>query len=719
MLEHGRAQIKVNGEHTGYVTSGSAFGELALMWNSSRAATIVASEDCILWTLSRPLFRRLLATTSSNQTVILCEFLQNVPLLKPLGNQEITKIARALRAETYGDAEYIIRQGDEGDVFYMIYKGSVVCTRTEEDGYERELVHLGPGDFFGERALQKKEPRAANVIACGDVECFMLTLEQFNLILGSIKEVMYHITTTRVLKGIKMFEGLSDEALYSLTDIFKREYFAEGDYVIEEGTEGDHFYVVHDGAVKVTQWSSSLRCHVELEVLGSGQYFGEVALLTRIPRTATVQVMSETAELLVMHRADFQTFMAPFEKQLQEEMKIRESENAILNKADLKGDDRMVAEQFPSLMQNKGFAGSGRSRNESMARAIEKKVAKMDVVVLEDLEVLGTLGTGTFGKVVMVNHRITNKVSALKCLAKAHLIRTRHVQNVFREKEAMQVVDHPFVVDLFGTLSDSNHLYLLLEYVPGGELWSLIYEKHPSCCAGSWGGLSLKTSMHFGAMCVSAFQHIHSWNLCYRDLKPENLLIDQFGYLKIVDFGFTKKIPYETSSGRTEDRTFTMCGTPEYMAPEIILSRGHDRAVDYWACGILIYEMLCGATPFEARSQQETFERIVYSQRHLRFPLGFDPHAKSLIRKLLESNSALRLGSLRGGVEDIKEHLFFSAHCLNWDELYQRDIAMEYVPDQDCPVELIEEESSSNLDNTMDPVEEFCQDDGRDVFANF
>ena len=116
------------------------------------------------------------------------------------------------------------------------------------------------------------------------------------------------------------------------------------------------------------------------------------------------------------------------------------------------------------------------------------------------------------------------------------------------------------------------------------------------------------------------------------------------------------------------------------MAPEIVLSRGHDKSVDYWALGILVYELLCGTTPFEADTQQETFERIVYSQRYLRFPLGFDPHAKSLVRKLLNSNAALRLGALKGGVKDVREHLFFSSQSLDWGALKRREIVMDYVP---------------------------------------
>jgi len=294
VLESGGATIKVNNSVAGKLRPGSAFGELALMWNSPRAATIVATEDCVLWTLSRPLFRRLLATSSSSQTALLCDFLKNIPLLKPLGNQETTKIARALRGAMFSDGEYIIRQGEEGDLFYLIYKGSVICTRSDEDGHERELMKLGAGDFFGERALQLKEPRKANVIARGDVECFTLSQQQFQLLLGSIQDVIYHITTARVLKSVPLLTLLSDEALYSLTNIFTNQTLSKGEFVITEGSEGDHFYVVHDGAVLVTQWSTSMESQVELDMLGSGQYFGEIALLTRAPRTASVQVRRYT-----------------------------------------------------------------------------------------------------------------------------------------------------------------------------------------------------------------------------------------------------------------------------------------------------------------------------------------------------------------------------------------------------------------------------------------
>ena len=537
-----------------------------------------------------------------------------------------------------------------------------------------------------------------------------------------------------MLKSVPLLSSLSDEALYMLTTIFSRQTLTKGEMVIQEGTNGDHFYVVHDGSVLVTQWSSSLKSQVELDVLGSGQYFGEIALLTRASRTASVQVVSEKCEMLVMHREDFQQFMAPFEKEIEQQMHMREyqamekhgrAENAHSGVSyGLPNEDGQI-----SWIQEVEGSGKTRGRHESMECFIQHADscnAKLPPVVLEDLEVICNLGVGTFGKVVMVSHRLTGKVSALKCLQKAHLLRTAQQHNVRREKAIMQVMNHPFIIKLNGTLSDNNQVYFLLEYIPGGELWSLLYDRTSNdlqCETGPFGGVTLRSAMLYAAMALSAFEHIHELKFAYRDLKPENLLLTETGYLKVVDFGFAKRLPYTSPLGKTEDRTYTLCGTPEYMAPEIILSRGHDKSVDYWALGILVYELLCGATPFEADSQQETFERIVYSQRYLRFPLGFDPHAKSLVRKLLNSNAALRLGALKGGLKDIKEHLFFSSQNMDWEELRNQNYVMDYVPTLSGKLDhshfKVEDE---NEDGGVGDIEEYVieqNSENEDIFADF
>ena len=192
-------------------------------------------------------------------------------------------------------------------------------------------------------------------------------------------------------------------------------------------------------------------------------------------------------ELLVMHREDFQQFMVPFEKEIQQQMHMREYQ--AMEKHGRAEDNNKydgVSYGMPdgdghfSWIQEAASSGVTRGRHESMECFIQQadiQNEKLPPVILEDLEIVCTLGVGTFGKVVMVSHRLTGQVNALKCLQKAHLLRTAQQHNVRREKAIMQVMNHPFIIKLRGTLSDNNQVYFLLEYIPGGELWTLLYDK--------------------------------------------------------------------------------------------------------------------------------------------------------------------------------------------------------------------------------------------------
>ena len=170
---------------------------------------------------------------------------------------------------------------------------------------------------------------------------------------------------------------------------------------------------------------------------------------------------------------------------------------------------------------------------------------------------------------------------------------------------------------------------------------------------------------------LAGFCHIHETGYAYRDLKPENLLLDTDGYIKIVDFGFAKRL----GPGK---KTQTLCGTPEYLSPELVLSRGHNRAVDYWALGILVYELICGGTPFADPDQSKIFMKIVHSQRCLQIPNGFPRDCKDLILKLLNPNPTLRLGMLRGDVMDIKNHRWFGG--IDWSKLCAKRYQTPYQP---------------------------------------
>lgn len=195
-------------------------------------------------------------------------------------------------------------------------------------------------------------------------------------------------------------------------------------------------------------------------------------------------------------------------------------------------------------------------------------------------------GTGTFGRVLLVRLRPPPKHGpkhasavqhfAMKVLKKTDVVRLRQVEHVNAERFILARIRHPFIVDLYATFQDNLNIYMLLSYVPGGELFSHLRRA---------GRFSADVTRFYLAIIVLALRYLHAYNIIYRDLKPENLLLDHRGYLRITDFGFAKVV---------DDRTWTLCGTPEYLAPEIIQSDGHGKAVDWWACGILCYEMLVG-----------------------------------------------------------------------------------------------------------------------------
>lgn len=191
---------------------------------------------------------------------------------------------------------------------------------------------------------------------------------------------------------------------------------------------------------------------------------------------------------------------------------------------------------------------------------------------------------------------------------------------------------------------------MLLEYVVGGELFSHLRRA---------GRFSNEVTRFFAAEIVLAVEYMHSRDVIYRDLKPENLLLDKDGHIKITDFGFAKRV---------EERTWTLCGTPEYLAPEIIQSKGHGKPVDWWALGILIFEMLAGYPPFFDDNPFGIYEKILAGR--IQFPAHFHMHAKDIVRRLLTADRTQRLGNLRGGSADVKRHKWFRG--IDWDALKNR-----------------------------------------------
>jgi len=275
-----------------------------------------------------------------------------------------------------------------------------------------------------------------------------------------------------------------------------------------------------------------------------------------------------------------------------------------------------------------------------------------------DFDILQTLGTGSFGRVHLVRLKRTGAFYALKVLKKSEVVRQKQVEHTINEKSILAVVDHPFLVKMLCTFQDCVNLYVVMEYVIGGELFSFLRrsQRFPNHVA-----------KFYAAQIVLAIEYLHSKDIIYRDLKPENLLLDRHGNIKITDFGFAKYVP---------DVTWTLCGTPDYLAPEIIQSKAYGKAVDWYTLGVLIFEMLAGYPPFSDDDHFKLYEKILAGR--VAFPSHFDPAVKDLLKRLLTSDLTKRYGNLKNGSMDIKRHKWFSG--VDWRKMQKLQVSAPYVP---------------------------------------
>jgi serine/threonine protein kinase len=287
---------------------------------------------------------------------------------------------------------------------------------------------------------------------------------------------------------------------------------------------------------------------------------------------------------------------------------------------------------------------------------------------------------------------------AVKRISKLQCIKAGQAEHVRAERAILELlVGQPFVVQYCGSWSTPSHLYLAMEVCAGGELYGQL---------NRLGRFSHQAAAFYVASVALVFAALHNKKIVYRDLKPENVLLDAQGYVKVADFGLSKVVEW---------KSFTLCGTPEYLAPEMLQSRGHNKGVDYWGLGVLLYELLAGEAPFTAETPLQIYERVLKGD--LKFPAHFDEAAKSIIRHLLVADVTRRYGCLKGGAKDILEHRFFRS--LDLVALVQRKVTAPFVPP---PVKRAEDEWTRKQPPEVgpDPSDRFVLRPGeRDPFEDW
>lgn len=282
--------------------------------------------------------------------------------------------------------------------------------------------------------------------------------------------------------------------------------------------------------------------------------------------------------------------------------------------------------------------------------------------VLDDFVLVKVLGKGSYGKVMLVNHKENpDQVYAMKMLRKEHVVKRNQVEHTKAERNVLEAVSHPFIVTLHYAFQTPKKLYFVLEYCSGGELFYHLSRA---------GRFPEARATFYICEILLALHYLHGLNIIYRDLKPENVMLSGRGHVKITDFGLSKEGIEDNFSAKT------MCGTPEYLAPEILDKKGHGKAVDWYSLGALLFEMLTGLPPYYTKDRAKLFERI--RKARLEYPSHVSELGRSLCEALLAKDPANRLGSGDSDGQEVKSHSFFAT--VDWAQYSALEVEPPFVP---------------------------------------
>uniref|UniRef100_A0A667XXB8 cGMP-dependent protein kinase n=1 Tax=Myripristis murdjan TaxID=586833 RepID=A0A667XXB8_9TELE len=539
----------------------------------------------------------------------------------------------------------------------------------------------------------------------------------------------------RALLENDFMKHLEHGQILTIMDCMYPTSLTQGCCVIQEGDDGSTVYVLEEGMVEVTKEGKKL-C-----TISPGKVFGELAILYNCTRTASVTALTDI-KLWAIDRQGFQTIMmrtglikhsqymeflhsVPSFQSLPEDILskladvleethysdgdyiIRQGATGdtlfIISEGQVKVAQQKSASEEPVFLNtlSKGdWFGEQALKGEDIRtasvtalgdvtclvidREMEAEAVFFSSVSLSDFNVICTLGVGGFSRVELVHLKSDPSRSfAMKVLTKRHILDTSQQGHILSERRIMMEAHSPFTVRLYRTFRDSKYLYMLLEACLGGELWTLLRDR---------GSFDDSTTRFYTGCVIEALAFLQCRGIVYRDLKPENIILDQRGYAKLVDFGFAKKV----GLGK---KTWTFCGTPEYVAPEIILNKGHDCSADCWSLGILIFELLSGSPPFSGSDPMKTYNIILRGIDMVEFPKKITKSAANLIKRLCRDNPSERLGNQKNGVKDIQKHKWFEG--FNWEGLRQGTIDSPFTPTVDGPLD------SRNFDcfpeDTSDP----------------
>mmetsp|Transcript_7714 Transcript_7714/g.11571 ORF Transcript_7714/g.11571 Transcript_7714/m.11571 type:complete len:731 (-) Transcript_7714:119-2311(-) len=544
-------------------------------------------------------------------------------------NLEILQIIDVFKPQTFSAGQRVINQGDEGSEFYVVESGklSIHVTVEGNDG-SNSKVKVGDyssGSAFGELALIFGSPRAATITASTDCKLWSIERTAYRSVMQQLRYEQHiekkKFLATCVVAGREFTDIFGPSQIEDLTIAIKIDTYDDGQVILREGEMGDTFYIVKSGSVE------TLNRGRRDKVLEEKEVFGTTSLLKKVGSPVTYKAVSHVT-LYYLTRNDFESIMGSFEDAFE-------------------GNSVYTPRERPSI-------------------STRITTDRRHVYGLDDLTTFNVLGRGAFGRVKLVQCKTSKKVFALKEQSKHYIEMKGQKEHVLNEYRIMMDVEHPNILGIHCAMQDKKNLYFLLDLLPGGELMTYLRK-----CIRLGGGFSEDVTRFYAATVVRAYEQLHTFMIAYRDLKPENIVLNKNGYGVVVDFGLAKEID--------EGQSFTLCGTPDYLAPEIIRGTGHDWAVDYWGLGIFLFEMTHGTAPFYATNQSRRARRILKGFECVRMPSHFSGGLSDIITKLLNGDQSKRFGRTHNGVKDIINHYWFAG--FDWERFSEQSMTAPIQPD--------------------------------------
>mmetsp|Transcript_27961 Transcript_27961/g.67828 ORF Transcript_27961/g.67828 Transcript_27961/m.67828 type:complete len:1430 (-) Transcript_27961:1332-5621(-) len=642
VIGSGEVLFEVNKKNVGSADQGGSFGEVSLLYTCPRAASVIAgSPSTKLYRVDQRTFRFMMQSKTKELEESKRKLLRGIKFLEQLSDTDLLRLSSVMKPCMFGIGDYIVKRGEKGDSFYIIHEGKARVTDIVVGSNRYEDVTLHTGDYFGEGALIAPEVRTGNVVALTKGSAFSIDRSVFERVLGNFITVIQKAQDRRRIGAIKVFREaeLSAESMDELASLLMEKKFEPNETIFDEGNNTGHaLYLVREGTVNISSRDGSRDKTVD-----AGGFFGQGQLLADVPG----------------------------KNKITEYTAVVGNEVCVCSVLTLK-QCRTVFDT--TLMEDVSFRGRCSLKLERRARLKESIAGDFS---LESLEKIRMLGDGQFAEVWLVQRDATQSGKktceeyALKIQDGTRDSREDARESVIREAMVLQQLHHPFIVDLiYSSENKGGTSYMVTEVIYGGELWSVIHREKED---GEWiSGIEESHAKFYTLIIADALAYMHRESIIFRDLKPENVLMDEDGWPVIIDMGFAKHVPIG-------GRTFTFCGTPNYVAPEIVQNIGHGRAVDHWALGIVVYEMVTGENPFyfEGMDQISLFKSIVEEPF---FPLTEDlsGEVEELLDGLLEKDPIHRLGSLSGGERDILRHHWFDG--MDLDKIRNKEIKAPWVP---------------------------------------